>query len=187
MNFLLGISRLIDKLSEKVGKFVMWGVLLSVLISSVNAVIRYTLDTSSNSWLEAQWYLFSAVFLFCAPYTLLKNEHIRIDVVNGHLPRTLQIWIDIFGGVFFLLPMSLLIMALAWPMFLDSYMIQEVSTNAGGLIRWPVKLLVPVAFLLLSLQGFSETLKKIAILTGHLPDPGPHGGHHSPAAEEHAE
>ncbi|MBI5119773.1 MAG: TRAP transporter small permease subunit [Rhodospirillales bacterium] len=180
MNFLLGISRLIDKLSEAVGKFVMWGVLLSVIISAGNATIRYSFDTGSNAWLEAQWYLFSAVFLFCAPYTLLRNEHIRIDVVNGHLPRLLQIWIDILGGIFFLLPMSILIMALAWPMFLDSYTIGEVSTNTGGLIRWPVKLMLPVAFLLLSLQGFSETVKKIAILTGHLPDPGPHGGHHTP-------
>lgn len=184
MNFLLGISRLIDKVSEAVGKFVMWGVLLSVIISAGNATIRYTFDTGSNAWLEAQWYLFAAVFLFCAPYTLLKNEHIRIDVVNGHLPRLLQIWIDILGGVFFLLPMSILIMALAWPMFLDSYTIQEVSTNTGGLIRWPVKLMLPVAFLLLTLQGFSETVKKIAILTGHLPDPGPHGGHHTPAKAE---
>jgi TRAP-type mannitol/chloroaromatic compound transport system permease small subunit len=184
LNFLLGLSRLIDKLSETVGKFVMWGVLLSVLISSVNATIRYTFDTSSNAWLEAQWYLFAAVFLFCAPYTLLKNEHIRIDVVNGHLPRLLQIWIDILGGVFFLLPMAVLIMILAWPMFLDSFMIQEVSTNSGGLIRWPVKLLVPVAFLLLTLQGCSETVKKIAILTGHLPDPGPHGGSHTPVKAE---
>lgn len=184
MTFLLGLCRLVDKLSEAVGKIVMWGVLASVLISSVNATIRYVFDTSSNAWLEMQWYLFAAVFLFCAPYTLLRNEHIRIDVVNSHLPRKLQIWIDILGGLFFLLPMSILIMALSWPMFTDSFMIGEISTNAGGLIRWPVKLMVPVAFLLLTMQGASETLKKVAILTGHMPDPGPHGSHHAPLKAE---
>ncbi|TAN51891.1 MAG: TRAP transporter small permease subunit [Rhodospirillales bacterium] len=184
MNFLLGLSRLVDKLSTAVGKTVMWGVLVSVLISSGNATIRYLLDNSSNSWLEMQWYLFAAVFLLCAPYTLLRNEHIRIDVLNSHLSRPLQIWIDIFGGIFFLLPMSILIMALSWPMFVESYSINEMSSNSGGLIRWPIKLIVPIAFLLLSLQGVSETIKKIAYLTGHLPDPGPHGGGHAPQKAE---
>ncbi|MBF0168392.1 MAG: TRAP transporter small permease subunit [Alphaproteobacteria bacterium] len=181
MNFLLGLSRLIDQLNTAIGKTVMWGVLLSVVISSVNAVIRYSLNNSSNAWLEAQWYLFSAVFLLCSGYTLLKNEHIRIDVVSGHLPRAVQIWIDILGTIFFLLPMAILIMWLSWPMVTDAFLSGEVSTNTGGLIRWPVRLLVPVGFFLLVLQGFSELIKKIAILTGDLEDPGPHGGHSKPA------
>lgn len=179
MKALLAFSDLIDRLNTMAGKIVMWGVLVSVLISSANATIRYVFDTSSNAWLEMQWYLFAAVFLLCAPYTLLRNEHIRIDVLNSHLSRKAQLWIDILGGLFFLLPMSILIMVLAWPMFADSYAIQEMSTNAGGLIRWPVKLILPVAFLLLTLQGLSEVVKKIAILNGHLPDPGPHGGGHA--------
>ncbi len=180
MNFLMGLSRLVDKLNTAVGKTVMWGVLVSVLISSVNATIRYSLNASSNAWLEAQWYLFSAVFLLCSGYTLLRNEHIRIDVVSSHLPRLAQIWIDILGTIFFLLPMAILIMVLSWPMVTDAFLSGEMSSNTGGLIRWPVRLLVPMGFFLLVLQGFSELIKKIAILTGDLEDPGPHGGHHKP-------
>ncbi len=180
MNFLLGLSRLVDKMNEAIGKTVMWGILVAVLISAGNASLRYALNIGSNAWLEAQWYLFSAVFLLCAGFTLLRNEHIRIDVVSSHLPRKAQIWIDILGAVFFLLPMTVLLTELSWAMLVESYTTQEVSTNTGGLIRWPVKLLVPVGFVLLTLQGLSEMLKKIAILTGHLEDPGPHGGHHTP-------
>jgi TRAP-type mannitol/chloroaromatic compound transport system permease small subunit len=180
MSALLGLSRFIDRLNERIGQIVYWAVLISVLVSSANAVVRYSLHTSSNAWLEVQWYLFSAVFLLCAGYTLLRNEHIRIDIVFGHFSRRTQIWIDIFGTVFFLLPMAIMIGWLSWPMFWNSFVGQEMSMNAGGLIRWPVKLLVPVGFLLLVLQGFSELIKKVAFLMGLIPDPGDrpqgHGG-----------
>lgn len=172
MTALLRLSRLIDALNERIGQFVYWAVLISVLVSAGNAVVRYSLNTSSNAWLEVQWYLFSAVFLLCAGYTLLRNEHIRIDIVFGQFSRRTQIWIDIFGTVFFLLPMAIMIGWLSWPMFWNSYVGHEMSMNAGGLVRWPVKLLVPIGFLLLVLQGLSELIKKVAFLMGLIPDPG---------------
>jgi len=165
-------SWLIDRLNEAIGKGVYWLILLSVLVSSVNATIRYTLSTSSNAWLELQWYLFAAVFMLAAGYTLLRNEHIRIDIVAARFSRRTQTWIDIIGGLFFLLPMALMIMWLSWPVFMDSFMRMEMSTDAGGLIRWPAKLLIPVGFFLLALQGVSELIKRIAFLTGDGPDPG---------------
>jgi TRAP-type mannitol/chloroaromatic compound transport system permease small subunit len=168
---LLLLSRFIDALNERVGRLVYWAVLISVVVSAANAIVRYSLHTSSNAWLEVQWYLFSAVFLLCSGYTLLRNEHIRIDIVYGHFTRRTQIWIDILGTVLFLLPMAIIIGWLSWPMFWNSYVGNEMSMNAGGLIRWPVKLLVPAGFLLLVLQGFSELIKKVAILTGDAPDP----------------
>ena len=172
MSTLLGLSRLIDKLNERVGHIVYWAVLIAVIVSAGNAIVRYGLHTSSNAWLEIQWYLFSAVFLLCAGYTLLRNEHIRIDIIFGLFSRRTQIWIDIFGTVFFLLPMAIMIMWLSWPVFWNSYVGGEMSMNAGGLIRWPVKLLLPVGFLLLVLQGFSELIKRVAFLKGVIPDPG---------------
>ena len=171
MKLLLRLSRAIDWLNERVGRLVYWLVLAAVLISSANATSRYLLNKTSNGWLEVQWYLFAAIFLLCSGYTLLHNEHIRIDVVAGHFSRRTQIWIDIFGTIFFMLPMTIFIMRLGWPMFMESYTVHEVSADPGGLVRWPVKLLVPVGFFLLTLQGVSELIKRIAFLMGLIPDP----------------
>ena len=176
---LLRLSGLIDRLNGWVGRVVAWLILVNVLISAGNAVMRYGFNMSSNAWLEIQWYLFSAVFLLCAGYTLLRNEHIRIDILAGRTAPRTQAWIDVVGSALFLLPMSLLMIWLAWPLAVESYARQEMSSNAGGLIRWPVKILLPLGFLLLSLQGFSELIKRIAALRGLLPLPGsgPQPGH----------
>lgn len=171
MRLLLSLSRLIDATNERVGRAVYWLVLAAVLVSSANATVRYLFSISSNAWLELQWYLFSAVFLLCAGYTLLHNEHIRIDVISSRLPRRVQVWIDVFGILFFLFPMATLIMWMSWPVFLNAYDAHEGSVNAGGLLRWPVRLLVPTGFFLLSLQGVSELIKRIAFLMGLIPDP----------------
>jgi TRAP-type mannitol/chloroaromatic compound transport system permease small subunit len=171
MKMLLGLSRAIDALNEQVGKLTYWLILAAVLISCGNAVVRYSLNTSSNAWLEIQWYLFSFVFLFCAGYTLLHNQHVRIDVVTARFSGRTRAWIDILGTLFFLLPMAITIMWLSWPVFLDAYKSNEVSTNAGGLMVWPGRLMLPVGFLLLVLQGFSELIKRIAFLGGLIPDP----------------
>jgi TRAP-type mannitol/chloroaromatic compound transport system permease small subunit len=171
MRGLLALSRAIDALNEHIGRLVYWLVLVMVLVSAGNATSRYALSISSNAWLELQWYLFAAVFLLCAGYTLLHNEHIRIDVVSSRLSRRTQMWIDVFGTLFFLLPMSLYIMWASWPGFMNAWTSGEVSANAGGLIRWPARLLVPVGFFLLSLQGISELIKRIAYLKGLIPDP----------------
>ncbi len=172
MKGLLALSRAIDAMNENVGKLSYWLILAAVLISTGNAVVRYTLDRSSNSWLELQWYLFSFVFLFCAGYTLLHNQHVRIDIVTGGFSPRVKAWIDIFGTLFFLLPMAITIMWLSWPVFTDAWRSGEVSTNAGGLLVWPARLMVPVAFLLLVLQGLSELIKRIAFLMHMIPDPG---------------
>ena len=177
MKALLSLSRGIDALNEWTGRIVAWLVLAAVLISAGNAVMRYALNWSSNAWLEVQWYLFSAVFLLCAGYTLLRNEHIRIDIVAGNLSRRAQAWIDVLGAIFFLLPMTLLILWLSWPMFLESYTRHEISSDPGGLLRWPVKILVPIGFLLLVLQGISELIKRIAYLRGVIPNPGEEASH----------
>jgi TRAP-type mannitol/chloroaromatic compound transport system permease small subunit len=186
LNFLLSLSRLIDAMSERVGRAVYWLILVAVLVSAGNAVVRYAFNRSSNAWLEVQWYLFSAVFLFCAGYTLLHNQHVRIDVVVGHLSRRTQAWIDVIGTVLFLLPMAIVIMWLSWPVFLDAYRSHEISTNAGGLIVWPARLMVPIGFFLLVAQGISELIKRVAFLRGMLPDPAEK--HEGPSeAEELAE
>src|SRR3954453_18206015 len=182
VGFLLTVSRAIDALNRHVGHAVYWLILAMVLVSAGNAMSRYLFDISSNAWLELQWYLFSAVFLLAAGYALLHNEHVRIDVIFGHLPPRARAWIDVLGGVFFLLPMAIIIMALAWPVFVASYQGNEYSSDAGGLLRWPVKLLIPVGFLLLALQGISEIVKRIAFLLGHIPDP--LEKHRDPVAEE---
>ena len=171
MTFLLRVSALIDAVNDRVGRTVYWLILAMVLVSSGNAVVRYIFDKSSNAWLELQWYLFSAVFLLGAGYTLLNNEHVRIDIIIGRLPPRVRAWIDLLGGVFFLLPMALLTMWLSWPVFIESYMRHEYSSDAGGLLRWPVKLLIPVGFFLLVLQGLSEIIKRAAFLAGRIPDP----------------
>lgn len=182
MKALLALSRMIDALNEQVGKLTYWLILVAVLISSGNAVVRYAFNRSSNAWLEIQWYLFSAVFLFCAGYTLLHNQHVRIDIISGLLSKRAQTWIDILGTVFFLLPMAVTILWLSWPVFLDAYRSNEVSTNAGGLTVWPARLLLPVGFLLLVLQGISELIKRIAFLLGMIPDPSDKDA--GPSAEE---
>ena len=171
MKLLLGLSRAIDALNEQIGKLTYWLILAAVLISCGNAIVRYTLNTSSNAWLEIQWYLFSFVFLFCAGYTLLHNQHVRIDVITAHFSGRTRAWIDILGTLFFLLPMALFIMWLSWPIFMNAWNSNEVSGSAGGLIRWPVRLLVPAGFFLLSLQGLSELIKRVAYLKGLIPDP----------------
>lgn len=170
MKLLLGLSRAIDELNERVGRLVYWLILIMVLVSAANATSRYALSIASNAWLELQWYLFSAVFLLCAGYTLRHNEHIRIDVVSSRLSRRTQIWIDVFGLIFFLLPISVYMMWSSWPIFMNAWNSGEVSASAGGLIRWPARLLVPAGFFLLTLQGISEMIKRIATLMGLIPD-----------------
>ncbi len=186
MRVLLALSRGIDRVSEGFGRLASWCVLAAVLISAGNALVRWGLSASSNGWLEIQWYLFSAVFLLCASYALQRNEHVRIDVVTGRLSPRAHAWIDLFGSLFFLLPMAVIIAWLSWPYFVESYLRQEYSGNAGGLIRWPVKLLMPVGFALLALQGVSEIIKRIAFLCGLIPDPAGsrRNAHAQPAAGE---
>lgn len=168
MSFLLSLSRLIDTINEKIGLGISWALLLSVLICTGNAVIRYALNTSSNAWLEIQWYLFAAIFLLATSYTLRRNEHVRIDVVVSHFSKRTQVWIDVFGFLFFLLPMALITLYYAVPYALLSIQNQEVSSNAGGLIIWPAKILIPLGFLLLTLQGISELIKRIGYLQGKV-------------------
>jgi TRAP-type mannitol/chloroaromatic compound transport system permease small subunit len=171
MQALLRFSRGIDWLNERVGRTVIWLVLVAVLISAGNAIIRKAFDTSSNAWLEVQWYLFSAIFLLASGYTLLRNEHVRIDVLLHRLSKRTQIKVDIFGLVCFLLPAALLLVWLSWPLFTRALASGEMSENAGGLIRWPVYLLVPAGFSLLTLQGVSELIKRFAFLQGLIDDP----------------
>ena len=171
MNALLSVSRAIDAVTERIGHTVYWLILVTVLISAANATVRKLFNYSSNSFLEIQWYLFSAIFLFLAGYTLKNNEHVRIDIITGRMSARTRAWIDIFGTLFFLLPMAYLIMRLSWPIFVDTWQRNEVSTNAGGLIIWPARLLVPIGFFLLIVQAFSELIKRFAFLRGLIPDP----------------
>lgn len=172
MGPVLAICRLIDRVNQAVGQAVSWLVLAAILVSTGNATFRYALDWSSNGWLELQWYLFAGVFLLCAGYTLLRGEHIRIDLLSSRLSPRGKAWLDIVGGLLFLLPMAVLLLALSWPGFVNSWRSGEMSSDAGGLIRWPARLLIPAGFLLLSLQGASEILKRVAFLAGAGPDPG---------------
>ncbi len=171
MNALLKLSRLIDGMTERVGKAATWLVLLVVLISAGNALMRYTINYSSNSLLEIQWYLFGMIFLCCAGYTLLRNEHVRIDLVSAKFSKRGQTWIDIFGIIFFLMPMAFAIMILSWPVFIHALQSSEMSNSSGGLIVWPARLMIPAGFLLLILQGCSELIKRIGFLQGLCPDP----------------
>ena len=182
MSSLLSLSRWIDKLNEFVGRWVAWLVLAAVLISAINASVRKAFGTSSNALLEIQWYLFAAVFLLAAGYTLLHNEHVRIDVILSRLSPRGRAWVDLLGGLFFLLPMAIMIMALSWPAVVESFARNEYSSDAGGLLRWPVKILIPIGFLLLSLQGVSEIIKRVGFLLGQIPDP--LEMHRDPYAEE---
>ena len=172
MKLLLALSRVIDAINERIGHAIYWLVLATVLISAANATVRKVFNYSSNSFLEIQWYLFSMIFLFCAGYTLKHNEHVRIDIITARFSARVSAGIDIFGTLFFLLPMAMLIMWLSWPLFVDAYTRNEVSTNAGGLIIWPARLMVPVGFFLLIAQAVSELTKRIAFLQGLIPDPG---------------
>jgi TRAP-type mannitol/chloroaromatic compound transport system permease small subunit len=183
---LLRFSRAVDTFNTYVGKYVAWAILAAVLVSAANATIRKVFNTSSNSWLEIQWVLFGAVFLLCSAWTLLSNEHIRIDIVNNAFPKRARDWIDVFGHVFFLIPMAFVMFYLSWPFFWRSLMQNEQSTNAGGLPVYPSKLLIPLAFTFLLVQGFSELIKRIAIIRGDLQDTVSGGGHHA-AAEAEAE
>ena len=168
MSFLLSLSKYIDALNERIGLGISWALLLAVLICSGNAIVRYAFNTSSNAWLEIQWYLFGAIFLLAAAYTLRRNEHVRIDVVVGRFSKRTQVWIDVFGFIFFLLPATLLILYFAVPFAMESVRNQEVSNNAGGLIVWPAKILIPIGFLLLTLQGISELIKRVGFLRGEI-------------------
>jgi TRAP-type mannitol/chloroaromatic compound transport system permease small subunit len=168
MSFLLSLSKYIDALNERIGLSVSWALLLAVLICSGNALVRYTFNTSSNAWLEIQWYLFGAIFLLAGSYTLRRNEHVRIDVIVGRFSKRTQVWIDVFGFLFFLLPATILILYLAVPFAMESIRNQEVSSNAGGLIMWPAKILIPIGFLMLTLQGISELIKRVGFLRGQV-------------------
>lgn len=171
MAALLRLSRLIDKINEWVGRHVGWLVLAAVIVSSLNAIVRKAFNTSSNGLLEIQWYLFAAVFLLAAGYTMLRQEHVKIDVILQRFHKRTQIGIEIFGIVCFLFPFVLAVIGLVWPLVVKAYFSGEMSSNAGGLIRWPVYALVPVGFALLGLQGLSELIKRIAFLKGLVPDP----------------
>ncbi len=168
MLFLISLSKLIDALNEKIGHAVSWALLAAVLICSGNALVRYAVNMSSNAWLEIQWYLFSAIFLLATSYTLRRNEHVRIDVITGRFSKRTQVWIDLFGFLLFLLPMTLIILYYATPYALESFQNQELSSNAGGLIVWPAKALIPLGFFLLSLQGISEFIKRVGYLMGKV-------------------
>jgi TRAP-type mannitol/chloroaromatic compound transport system permease small subunit len=182
VTLLLKLSQLIDRLNERVGKAAFWLVLAMTIICAGNASVRFIFNYSSNGLLEIQWYLFAAVFILCAPYTLQKNEHVRIDVLSSKLsPKGLAV-IDIIGTLFFLLPMVIAILWLSLPLVAESIKINEMSANAGGLIRWPVKMVLPIGFTLLALQGISELIKRIGFLAGRIPDPNSKAA--GPSAEE---
>jgi TRAP-type mannitol/chloroaromatic compound transport system permease small subunit len=168
---LLALSRRIDRFSEWAGRSIAWLVLAAVLISAANAVVRKAFNFSSNSFLEIQWYLFSAVFLLASGYTLLRQDHVRIDVILSRFPKRIQIWIDIFGICFFLFPFVVVVIDLSWPLVARAWTSGEMSQNAGGLIRWPVWALLPLGMALLGAQGISELIKRIAFLRGLIEDP----------------
>ena len=168
MQALLALSRLIDNINRHISKIACWLVLISCLVSAGNALVRYGINQSSNAWLEIQWYMFAAMFMLGAAYTLAKNEHVRVDIIYSHLSTRGQIWVDLMGGILFLLPAVVILTWLSWPVFYKVWVSGEMSSSAGGLIRWPVKLFLPLGFGLLVLQGVSEVIKRVAMLTGHL-------------------
>ncbi|MDH1902269.1 TRAP transporter small permease subunit [Comamonas aquatica] len=171
MQALLRLSRGIDGLNAWVGKYVIWLILAATVISGVNAVVRKVLHTSSNAFLEVQWYFFAASFLLAAGYTLLEKEHVKVDVINARLSLRTRVWIDVLGFALFLTPMCALVLYYGVPFFLQAWNTGEMSSNAGGLIRWPVYLMMPLGFGLLLLQGLSELIKRIAFLMGLIDDP----------------
>ncbi|HZQ71954.1 MAG TPA: TRAP transporter small permease subunit [Burkholderiales bacterium] len=168
MRKLLLFSLAIDRVNEKLGLVADVLVFLSCLISAGNAFSRYAFSLSSNAWLEIQWYMFGALVMLGASYTLKRNEHVRVDIVYANLSTRKQIGVDIFGTILFLLPATLIMTYLSWPVFYNSWIEGEISVNAGGLVRWPIKIFLPLGFALLSLQGISELIKRIAMLTGHM-------------------
>ncbi len=186
MDALLGLSRGIDRVNTFIGRNVSWLILVAVLVSAANAIIRKVFNTSSNSWLELQWYLYGAAFLGAAAYTLKENEHIRIDIIYGMWSRRTQHWIDLIGHLFFLMPFVTLMIYFLYPWVMRSYRIGEVSTNSGGLILWPAKAMLLIAFVMLFWQGISEIIKKIAIMRGVIEDPDPFVSHHEAAELEGA-
>lgn len=181
MGAALALSALIDRINAFLGRSVMWLILLAILVSAGNAIIRKAFDISSNAWLELQWYLFGWAFLVAASYTLQRNEHIRIDIVSNALSKKTRNWIDILGHTFMLLPLTVLMIYLSWPFFWRSWLSGERSGSAGGLIIWPGRLAIFVGFVLLFLQAVSELIKRIAIVRGAIPDPTPeHPAHQVP-------
>lgn len=185
MQSLLKLSRGIDAFTKWTGKRLAWLILVAVVVSAVNAVIRKTFDVSSNSWLELQWLLFSVVFLLCSPWTLLDNEHIRIDIVSNMMPKWLRDWIDIVGHAFFLMPLCIVMIVTGGPFFMRSVELNEQSGNAGGLPQWPAKSLIIIGFTLLLVQGISELIKRIAVRRGLIPDPHAFQVHALEAEVEH--
>ncbi|MBW8313405.1 MAG: TRAP transporter small permease subunit [Thiobacillus sp.] len=181
MSFLLQISRLIDAISGLIGKLAMWLILAATLISAGNAIIRKVFGTSSNAWLEIQWYLFAAVFMLGGGYAFLRNAHVRIDFISSKFSARGRNWVDIFGILVFLFPLCYMMATLGWPLFINALESGEMSSNAGGLIRWPVYALIPVGFFILFVQGISELIKRFAFLTGNGPDVLAHDG---PSDEE---
>ncbi len=168
---LLPVSGAIDALNRRLGRWLAWLIFAAVVVSTVNAIVRKAFDTSSNAWLELQWVLFSAVFLLCSPWTLLSNEHIRIDIVNNQLPKRVRNWIDLIGHAFFLMPLTIIMIWTGIPFFLKSWRIDEQSGNAGGLPQWPAKSLVAIGFALLFLQAVSEIIKRASVMRGLISDP----------------
>jgi TRAP-type mannitol/chloroaromatic compound transport system permease small subunit len=168
MKAMLAFSRAIDAVNERLSLIADALVFLSCLISAGNAFSRYAFSVSSNAWLEIQWYMFGALVMLGTSYTLRRNEHVRVDIIYSNISTRKQIGVDIFGGILFLLPATLIMAYLSWPIFYNSWIENEISGNAGGLIRWPVKIFLPLGFALLSLQGISELIKRIAMLTGHM-------------------
>jgi TRAP-type mannitol/chloroaromatic compound transport system permease small subunit len=171
MVLLLKLSRGIDAVNRRIGQFFALMILLAILVSSVNATVRKVFDLSSNAWLELQWVLFSMVFLFCAPWTLLSNEHVRIDIVNSMLPRSVRSKIELIGHALFLLPLTIVMIITSVPFFLESFRLNEQSFSSGGLPQWPAKSLVMIGFALLAMQGVSEFIKRVAVMRGIIPDP----------------
>jgi len=184
MSALLAISRAIDAVNSRLGRWCAWLILVAVVVSAVNAIIRKVFDVSSNSWLELQWVLFGVVFLLCSPWTLLTNEHIRIDIINGQLPKRVRDWIDIIGHVFFLLPFTIVMIVTAAPFAARSYEINEQSSSAGGLPQWPAKFLILLGFIFLFFQAISELIKRVAILRGDIEDPHEGSGQQAEAEVE---
>jgi TRAP-type mannitol/chloroaromatic compound transport system permease small subunit len=184
MGGLLAVARVIDRVNEFVARWISWLILVSILVSAINAVIRKAFNISSNAWLELQWYLFGAAFMLAAAYTLKQNEHIRIDVVYGMFSRRVQHWIDLLGHTLFLMPFVLLMVYFFVPYTLLSFRNQEVSNNAGGLIIWPAKAILLAGFTMLAIQGVSEIIKKIAVMRGIIEDPNPFVSAHQAAEEE---
>lgn len=178
---------LVDSVTARLGKAISWLILLAIGVSAVNAVIRKLFDVSSNSWLELQWVLFAAVFLLCSPWTLKEDEHIRIDIVNALFTKRMRDGVDLFGHLTFLLPFSFVMMVTSWPFAIASYLIEEQSMNAGGLPQWPAKMLIPLGFTVLFVQGLSELVKRLAIMTGHMADEKQRAAGHQAAAEAEAE